>query len=83
MAAASAAVAVARVGTACQCTLPESRSESTGPRGIWKPRARKFRYGIYLVYTWYILLVFLILVYTRYMTGIQVCFLGKSIFVYH
>ncbi len=44
---------------------------------------RKFRHGIYLVYTWYILLAFVILVYTRYMTGI--CFLGKSIFVlvYH
>ena len=42
---------------------------------------RKFRHGIYLVYTWYILLAFVILVYTRYMTGI--CFLGKSIFVYY
>jgi hypothetical protein len=42
---------------------------------------RKFRHGIYLVYTWYILLAFVILVYTRYMTGI--CFLGKSICVYH
>jgi hypothetical protein len=42
---------------------------------------RKFRHGIYLVYTWYILLAFVILVYTWFMTGI--CFLGKSIFVYH
>ena len=42
---------------------------------------RKFRHGIYLVYTWYILSAFVILVYTRYVTGI--CFLGKSIFVYH
>ena len=42
---------------------------------------RKFRHGIYLVYTMYILLAFVILVYTRYMTGI--CFLEKSIFVYY
>ncbi len=31
---------------------------------------RKFRHGVYLVYTRYILLAFVILVYTRYMTGI-------------
>ncbi len=37
---------------------------------------RKFRHGIYLVYTRYILLAFVILVYTRYMTGI--CFLEKK-----
>ncbi len=41
---------------------------------------RKFRHGIYLVYTMYILLAFVFLVYTRYMTGN--CFLEKSIFVY-
>ncbi len=54
-------------------------SEPVVPMTSGNPR--KFRHGIYLVYTWYILLVFVILVYTRYMTGI--CFLGKSIFVYH
>ncbi len=43
-----------------------------GPSG----NPRKFRHGIYLVYTWYMLLAIVILVYTRYMTGI--CFLEKK-----
>jgi hypothetical protein len=51
------------------------------PRSGTSGNPRKFRHGIYLVYTWYILLAFVILVYTRYMTGIW--FLEKSIFVYY
>ncbi len=49
--------------------------------GLPSGNRRKFRHGIYLVYTMYILIAFVILVYTRYMTGI--CFLKKSIFVYY
>jgi hypothetical protein len=60
----------------CDITAPH-RDLRLGSSG----NPRKFRHCIYLVYTWYILLAFVILVYTRYMTGI--CFLGKSIFVYH
>ncbi len=58
-----------RLGHLRVCGLPASSSGNP----------RKFRHGIYLVYTWYILLAFVILVYTRYMAGI----LGESIFVYY
>ncbi len=39
----------------------------------------KFRHGIYLIYTWYILSSILNLVYTRYMTGI--CFFEKKVYL--
>jgi hypothetical protein len=68
-----------RGGTYWPC--PSEAPAPTGPGPASSGNPRKFRHGIYLVYTWYILLAFVILVYTRYMTGI--CFLGKSIFVYH